>query len=120
MSTLNFCRECNNLLYPTVDRSNQVLLYACKNCNYREEAAHNMVFRNDLIAVSKEQPGVIDKLMTDPTMPRTNEHACPACGADEAVYFQDQSKRTFNRMTLFYVCCSCNKLFTDAIEETTT
>lgn len=43
----------NNLLYPEVDRSNHVLLYSCRNCNYREEARENVVFRNDLKSVSK-------------------------------------------------------------------
>ena len=47
----------NNLLYPEVDRSNHVLLYSCRNCNYREEARENVVFRNDLKSVSKVSKG---------------------------------------------------------------
>lgn len=55
----------------------------------------------------KEQPGIIDELMTDPTLRRTLDLTCPSCGHTEyvvlckinetrAVMFQDQSKRTFN------------------------
>ncbi|UZJ57190.1 hypothetical protein CBS101457_006510 [Exobasidium rhododendri] len=98
MTTLNFCLECNNLLYPMVDRTTQTLLNACRNCNFREEARNTMVFRNDLMSVTKEQAGVIDQLMKDPTLPRSNENICPQCGHHESIFFQDQSKRIFNRM----------------------
>ncbi|EPQ27249.1 uncharacterized protein PFL1_05172 [Pseudozyma flocculosa PF-1] len=120
MSSLNFCAECNNLLYPEVDRTNHVLLYACRNCNYSEEARQSLVFRNDLMSVTKEQPGVIDNLMKDPTLARTQDLSCPDCGHSEAVVFQDQSKRILNRMILFYVCTRCNHLFRDPPQQAPT
>ena len=43
----------NNLLYPEADRTNHVLMYACRNCPYRTEADNPMVYRNDLKAISK-------------------------------------------------------------------
>ncbi|KOS16192.1 dna-directed rna polymerase ii kda polypeptide [Malassezia pachydermatis] len=113
MASLKFCAECNNLLYPEADRTNHVLLYACRNCPYRTEASNPLVFRNDLKLISKEQPGVIDELMTDPTLRRTQDLTCPNCGHTEAVMFQDQSKRDLNKMIFFYVCCYCNHLFRD-------
>ena len=27
---IRFCQECNNMLYPKEDKSNKVLLYACR------------------------------------------------------------------------------------------
>ncbi|WFD33345.1 membrane anchor subunit of succinate dehydrogenase, Sdh4 [Malassezia cuniculi] len=39
--------------------------------------------------------------MTDPTLWRTNELACPNCGHTESVVFQDQSKRDLNSMGFF-------------------
>ncbi|EDP43809.1 hypothetical protein MGL_2022 [Malassezia globosa CBS 7966] len=62
---------------------------------------------------SQEQPGIIDELMTDPTLRRTQDLSCPSCGNSESVMFQDQSKRTYNKMIFFYVCCYCNHLFRD-------
>ncbi|KDN42287.1 putative DNA-directed RNA polymerase II 14.5 kDa polypeptide [Tilletiaria anomala UBC 951] len=112
MASLKFCQECNNLLYPEEDRTNHVLLYSCRNCDYREEAGSQLVFRNDLISVTQEQPGVIDNITKDPTLQRV-EQKCPYCGNQEAVCFQDQSKRIFNRMILFFCCCNCEKLFQD-------
>ena len=28
---IRFCQECNNMLYPKEDKSNKVLLYACRS-----------------------------------------------------------------------------------------
>lgn len=46
--TLQYCIECNNLLYPREDRDNRRLIYACRNCEYSEAAADSLVFRNEL------------------------------------------------------------------------
>jgi DNA-directed RNA polymerase II subunit RPB9 len=84
MSTsLSYCADCANLLYPRVDHANHVLLNACRNCPYYEEAQSNLVFRNDLMSVSKEQAGVTDGLAKDPTLRRTAELECPRCGRAE-------------------------------------
>jgi hypothetical protein len=40
----------------------------------------------------REQPGETQDLDTDPTLPRSSI-PCPHCGHDEAVFYQDQSKR---------------------------
>ncbi|KAJ6460189.1 hypothetical protein C8R45DRAFT_789659, partial [Mycena sanguinolenta] len=37
---------------------------------------------------------------------------CPKCGHEDAVLYQDQSKRKETRMILFYVCVKCNHSFT--------
>ena len=33
---IRFCQECNNMLYPKEDKSNKVLLYACRFVKRRE------------------------------------------------------------------------------------
>lgn len=101
------------MLYPKVQQSTMTLMNACRSCAYSEPARNVMVYRNDLMSVSKEQAGVIDQLMKDPTLPRSREHSCPKCGNNESVFFQDQSKRTFNRMIYFFVCTACNEIFYD-------
>ncbi|KAI9603513.1 hypothetical protein KEM48_000927 [Puccinia striiformis f. sp. tritici PST-130] len=76
MSSLKFCRDCANLLYPRADKVHKVLTYACRNCVYFEEAAQTeeergekwLVYRNDLMAESKESAGVTQDLHTDPTL----------------------------------------------------
>ncbi|KAL7418050.1 DNA-directed RNA polymerase II subunit I [Mrakia frigida] len=112
-TTYKYCGNCNNLLYPKADIAHKELLRACRNCDYYEVAERGqVVYRNDLLTITKEQPGVTQDLDTDPTLPRSNIE-CPHCGHDKAVFYQDQSKRHETRMTLFYVCTECKRNFTD-------
>ncbi|PKI85776.1 Rpb9p [Malassezia vespertilionis] len=106
-----------HVLTSKADRTNHVLTYVCRNCDYRTEASQPLVFKNDLKNTSKEQPGVVEELMTDPTLWRTHDMSCPSCGNSESVVFQDQSKRDLNKMIFFYVCCYCNFLFQDEPQD---
>ena len=43
-----------NTYAPQSDQvSTQTLLNACRNCDYKEEATNTMVFRNDLMSITK-------------------------------------------------------------------
>ncbi|KDE03774.1 DNA-directed RNA polymerase II subunit RPB9 [Microbotryum lychnidis-dioicae p1A1 Lamole] len=114
MASISFCGECNNLLYPKEDKVSHVLMYACRNCHYKEETTNPCVYKHDLLVVSKETAGVTQDLQTDPTLPRSNIE-CPRCQHKEAVFFQGQAKRTDTKMTLFFVCTNCHKTFQDPI-----
>jgi len=112
MASLHFCAECNNLLYPKADPERRAMVYACRICPFDDVGENQCVYRNDLLTVTKEKVGVVTDLGGDPTLSHANI-ACPRCGHEDAVYFQDQSKRKETRMILFYVCTKCNKDFTD-------
>ena len=43
---IRFCQECNNMLYPKEDKDNKVLLYACRNCDYRQLADSCCIYVN--------------------------------------------------------------------------
>ncbi|XP_054929219.2 DNA-directed RNA polymerase II subunit RPB9 isoform X2 [Dermacentor andersoni] len=45
---IKFCQECNNMLYPKEDKENRVLLYACRNCDYQQEADNNCIYVNKI------------------------------------------------------------------------
>ncbi|KAF7325818.1 DNA-directed RNA polymerase subunit [Mycena kentingensis (nom. inval.)] len=115
MASLSFCSECNNLLYPKADPARRQMVYACRICPF-EEAGEDRpcVYRNDLLNVTKEQVGVTNDLGTDPTLAHSNIRCPnPTCGNEDAVFYQDQSKRKETRMILFFVCVKCNHSFTD-------
>ncbi|KAL1680619.1 hypothetical protein EV122DRAFT_262078 [Schizophyllum commune] len=111
---LHFCTECNNLLYPKADRAYNRLYYYCRMCSRDQPAGEGdaIVYRNDLLTITKEQKGEVSNLETDPTLAHA-EQQCPACHYHDAVIFQDQSKRYQTRMILFYVCTSCGHCFLD-------
>ncbi|KAL0957974.1 hypothetical protein HGRIS_000151 [Hohenbuehelia grisea] len=112
MASLHFCSECNNLLYPKADPTRRIMVYACRICAYEEHAENKCVYRNDLLTVTKEQVGVTNDLGSDATLAHSNI-PCPQCGHEDAVFYQDQSKRKETRMILFFVCTKCNHAFTD-------
>ncbi|EFN70531.1 DNA-directed RNA polymerase II subunit RPB9 [Camponotus floridanus] len=74
---IRFCQECNNMLYPKEDKENKVLI----------ELTH-----------------IVADVISDPTLPRTEEHPCPKCNHREAVFFQAQTRRAEEEMRLYYVC----------------
>ena len=46
---IKFCQECNNMLYPKEDKENKQLLYACRNCDYKELANNNCIYVNKIV-----------------------------------------------------------------------
>ncbi|KAF3782235.1 DNA-directed RNA polymerases II IV and V subunit 9A [Nymphaea thermarum] len=107
MSTMKFCRECNNILYPKEDREQKVLLYACRNCDHQEVADNNCVYRNEIHHSVGERTQVLQDVAADPTLPRTRTVRCTVCNHGEAVFFQ-AAARGEEGMTLFFVCCNPN------------
>lgn len=51
---------------------------------------------------------IVPDVISDPTLPRTEDHACPKCGHREAVFFQAQTRRAEEEMRLYYVCTNSN------------
>ncbi|PPQ87534.1 hypothetical protein CVT25_008536 [Psilocybe cyanescens] len=88
------------------------MVYGCRICQYDDIVENKCVYRNDLLTVTKEQVGVTTDLGVDATLAHSNI-PCPQCGNDDAVFYQDQSKRKETRMILFFVCTKCNHSFTD-------
>ncbi|KAM0796109.1 DNA-directed RNA polymerase-like protein II subunit rpb9 [Usnea florida] len=108
--TFRFCRECSNMLYPKEDRMTNKLMFACRTCQFSEEAISSCVFRNNMYNTVGETAGVTQDVGSDPTLPRSNKE-CPSCREPEAVFFQSQQRSAETGMKLFYVCCSCGTIF---------
>uniref|UniRef100_A0A672PM25 DNA-directed RNA polymerase II subunit RPB9-like zinc ribbon domain-containing protein n=1 Tax=Sinocyclocheilus grahami TaxID=75366 RepID=A0A672PM25_SINGR len=48
---IRFCQECNNMLYPKEDKENRILLYACRNCDYQQEADNSCIMVADISCI---------------------------------------------------------------------
>ncbi|XP_054651281.1 DNA-directed RNA polymerase II subunit RPB9 [Dunckerocampus dactyliophorus] len=101
---IRFCQECNNMLYPKEDKENRILLYACRNCDYQQEADNSCIYVNKITHEVDELTQIIADVSQDPTLPRTEDHPCPKCGHKEAVFFQSHSMKAEDAMRLYYVC----------------
>ncbi|CAI2175481.1 16870_t:CDS:2 [Funneliformis geosporum] len=117
MATFKFCKLCSNLLYPREDKEAHKLFYACRNCIHQEETENKCVYRNEIMHSSNETTTIIRDIACDPTLART-EKECPECGYTEAVYFEQQSRRSGRsdtKMMLYYACANteCGYRWTD-------
>uniref|UniRef100_A0AAR2JW35 RNA polymerase II subunit I n=1 Tax=Pygocentrus nattereri TaxID=42514 RepID=A0AAR2JW35_PYGNA len=74
---IRFCQECNNMLYPKEDKENRILLYACRNCDYQQEADNSCIYVNKITHEVDELTQIIADVSQDPTLPRTEDHPCP-------------------------------------------
>jgi DNA-directed RNA polymerase subunit M/transcription elongation factor TFIIS len=66
--TFRFCSECSNMLYPKEDPDTHRLNFACRTCQYSEEAVSSCVFRNVLNNAVGETAGVTQDVGSDPTV----------------------------------------------------
>ncbi|KAK1653883.1 hypothetical protein QYE76_071688 [Lolium multiflorum] len=105
LSLTILCPPRNNILYPKDDKDRRVLLFACRNCEHQEIADNNCVYRNEVQHAAAERTQVLQDVASDPTLQRTREVRCAACGHGEAVFFQ-ATARGEEGMTIFYVCCN--------------
>ena len=81
----------SNMLYPKEDPESHKLQFACRTCQYAEDAASSCVFRNVLNNQQGETAGVTQDVGSDPTLPRSNKE-CPMCHNEDAVFFQSQQR----------------------------
>lgn len=104
--SIQFCRECNNMLYPREDKINKRLLYSCRNCSYNENAQHTQqgycVYNNILKQRSVAGVQISKELILDPTLRRTKQTTCPRCNYGEAVFFNSSA----DKLDLVFVCCN--------------
>ncbi|CAM9113385.1 unnamed protein product, partial [Bubo scandiacus] len=66
---IRFCQECNNMLYPKEDKENRILLYACRNCDYQQEADNSCIYVNKITHEVDELTQIIADVSQDPTLP---------------------------------------------------
>lgn len=108
---MNFCDDCNFLLYPVEDKRDKSLVYKCEVCQVEKvdiEGENNnfIVYKNE-IQLKKEKKRIDPSIRNDPTYPRTNTVTCRKCGMNECIYFIDTHESSIG-MNLVFVCCNKN------------
>lgn len=68
----------SNMLYPKEDLNNRKLMFACRTCQFSEEASSSCVFRNNLYNTVGETAGVTQDVGSDPTV--GFPECCTLCG----------------------------------------
>ncbi|KHN68905.1 putative DNA-directed RNA polymerase [Ordospora colligata] len=106
-----FCRECNNLLYPKEDSQENTLLMACKNCEHIQETKSHCLYSKSFRTKHKAMEVYAKDLLQDPTLPQVKID-CAKCGFNKGIYFQSRDDEDDVALSIFYLCCKCNHLWT--------
>ncbi|KAJ0970532.1 hypothetical protein J5N97_018491 [Dioscorea zingiberensis] len=112
---LFFFGSSNNVLHRKEDLQKRVLLYACINCNYQEEAEDHCVYRIKINHIlGQDSKGEQEDVVAKTTLPITKNVTCSLCNHSEAVFFQDVAKGE-DSLSLFFICCnpSCGHKWRD-------
>lgn len=71
------------MLYPKEDRNTNKLMFACRTCQFSEEAQSSCVFRNNMYNTVGETAGVTQDVGSDPTVGDPSVLVCCVlCGAE--------------------------------------
>lgn len=73
------------MLYPKEDKQTTKLMFACRTCQYSEEAQSSCVFRNNMYNTVGETAGVTQDVGSDPTVGDPSSSSFPftsVCTAD--------------------------------------
>jgi len=67
----------------------------------------------DTISVFSELTHIVSDVISDPTLPRTEDHPCPKCNSKEAVFFQAQTRRAEVSSCTYFTnrCTLCNTMY---------
>jgi len=97
---MDFCAECNNLLFIEEDLDKKSIYYCCITCNYKKNIEDSCVYKK----IYKKTTNLYQNnkyLNDDPTLPK-NIIKCPNCDQLNAnVYYQRHD------LTIVYVCKNC-------------
>merc|ERR1712187_963506 len=67
---IRFCQECNNMLYPTENKREKILMYKCRNCNFKQPADNPCVYVQRIVHEVDELAFIIPDVAQDPTLPK--------------------------------------------------
>ncbi|KFG26486.1 uncharacterized protein NESG_00632, partial [Nematocida ausubeli] len=110
VETKQFCRECNNMLYPKEDKLEKMLYLACKNCEHFEESVTPTVYTVEYKKTSREiESGIGKEIAEDPTLKRIHRK-CSRCNCTTHAIFQKKDERGDEPLSVNYVCCKCFKM----------
>lgn len=111
VETKQFCRECNNMLYPKEDRLEKMLYLACRNCEHFEEAITPTVYTAEYTkSAGRMVAGAAAKeIAEDPTLKRVSRE-CSRCNYSVHAVFQTKDNRGDTPLSVNYACCRCFKI----------
>ncbi|KAL6120278.1 hypothetical protein NUSPORA_03014 [Nucleospora cyclopteri] len=104
--SLQFCNECNNILYPKYE--NGIYGMTCYRCNIITEANSNVVYKRQTKLPTPNKN--VRYFLNDVTLPMLNK-TCEKCSNNKCVSYVKKSQ--VKALDTYYVCTSCLYEWTD-------
>ncbi|MHC1590629.1 MAG: transcription factor S [Candidatus Helarchaeales archaeon] len=106
-SGMEFCPECESLLYPQKNAKGKMVL-KCRKCGTEIPLKKNtnvepVKIKEELNHEEEDIPVIEDEIDTLPT----RREICEKCGNDQAFYWQVQTRSADESMTTFFRCTKC-------------
>ena len=106
---MEFCPECDALLYPTKKSSKSTTLY-CKACGYEMKLENKKV--DEEYKLNSKPKKIEDIVFIDDSeeeihLPQVNE-LCEVCGNNRAYYKEEIMDSEGGDIVTFYRCTKCN------------
>lgn len=79
------------MLYPKEDRNSNKLMFACRTCQFSEDAVSSCVFRNNLYNTVGETAGVTQDVGSDPTV-SSHLYSCTFCGKEIGLRLEKEDR----------------------------
>lgn len=79
------------MLYPKEDRNSNKLMFACRTCQFSEDAVSSCVFRNNLYNTVGETAGVTQDVGSDPTV-SSQLYSCIFCGEELGLWLDKEDQ----------------------------
>ncbi|KAF5141193.1 dna-directed rna polymerase subunit m [Vairimorpha ceranae] len=106
-----FCKECNNMLYPKDDNTESFMMLVCKSCDNMQESTTNRICATYFKSRNYGYKTYAKALAKDPTLPKI-KMKCSECNNDVVVYFQNKDIEEEVAFDLAYICTKCYNYWT--------
>lgn len=103
---VQFCKDCNNILYPKYE--NKTYLLGCNKCNVYEDTASSIVYEKNKNENAEHKN--IKYFLDDVTLPVVSKK-CTKCENNRCVSYMRKSEE--KALDEYYICTSCMYEFTD-------
>ena len=93
------------MLYPKEDKITTKLMFACRTCQYSEEAQSSCVFRNNMYNTVGETAGVTQDVGSDPTVGDPEFSSSSSSAASSSSFIPDQLASSSIALVAANACC---------------
>jgi len=95
----------SNMLYPKENKADNTLMFACRTCQFSEQATSSCVFRNELTNTVADTAGITQDVGSDPTVGTSNIVSTAHRGSVDSGYEGGERDQEVDAIPSFCTMC---------------